>query len=73
MQLVSVSVPLLYRPPPSPVAELPLTVQLVSVVVPSLDRPPPLPVVVAAGDRQSRDGRGDHSHRPGTPGSPRRR
>src|SRR5262249_12800459 len=32
----------LYRPPPMPVAVLPLTVQLVSVAVPLLARPPPL-------------------------------
>ena len=43
------------------VAELPLTVQSVSVILPpSLYRPPPLPAaVLAPGDRQSRDRRGD--------------
>ncbi len=34
MQLVSVAVPQVYRPPPPMPAELPLTVQLVSVAVP---------------------------------------
>ena len=34
MQLVSVTVPQLSRPPPLRTAELPLTVQLVSVTVP---------------------------------------
>ena len=48
----------LYTPPPSVVAELPLTVQLVSVVVPALYRPPPI-VGVAAGDGQARDRRRD--------------
>ena len=38
VQLVSVAVPELDRPPP--IGELPLTVQLVSVAVPTLNRPP---------------------------------
>ena len=44
MQLVSVVVPLLYRPPPLPVAELPAMVSLVrlSVSGPPLAMPPPL-------------------------------
>ena len=41
VQSMSVAVPSLPRPPPLPVAELPLMVQSVSVVVPWLYRPPP--------------------------------
>ena len=59
MPSVSVVVPplVVYRPPPLPLAELPLTVELVSVVVPllSVSRPPPvaaeLPLTVQLSQR----------------------